>query len=83
MRQEPNDLFLLLSLLTTVVLVTFSAPLSLLSILGVLTTAFSLLVTAYTLTARRRQLLLAMLLGAAALLPFASFNLHPEALTSH
>jgi hypothetical protein len=80
MRKEPRYLSLLLSLLTSVVLVTSAAPRSLLGIVGVLTAALSLVVTAYTLINRRRPLLLAVLLGAAAFLPFAWFSLHPEAL---
>ncbi len=80
MRKEPKYLYLTISLLTAVVLMTSSSPLSLLSILGVITSALSVMVTAYTLTKRRRQLLLAALLAALALLPFAWFTLHPQAL---
>jgi len=56
-------LFLMLSLLTAIVLLTSAAPRSLFGIVGVLTAALSLVVTAYTLTDRRRPLLLAVLLG--------------------
>ena len=80
MRKEPNYLSLMLSLLTSVVLVTSAVPRSLLGIVGVLIAALSLMVTAYTLINRRRPLLLAVLLGAAAFLPFTWFSLHPEAL---
>ena len=72
---------LLAAVAASVVLVTSAAPRSLLGIVGVLTSALSLVVTAYALTNRRRPLLLAVLLGAAAFLPFAWFSLHPEALT--
>jgi hypothetical protein len=79
MRQEPNYLYLLISLLTAVVLVTSASPLSLLGIVGGLIVVLSLLVTAYTLAERRRQLLLVVLLGALAFLPAVWFSIHPEA----
>jgi len=80
MRREANYLYLLISLLTAVVLITSSAPVSLLGILGVFAAALSLMVTAYVLTERRRQLLLTALLGASALLPFAWFSIRPHTL---
>jgi hypothetical protein len=81
MRKEPNYLYLMISLLAAVVLITSSAPLSRLGTFGVFTAALSLIVTAYTLTERRSQLLLTTLLGASALLPFAWLSIHPDALT--
>jgi hypothetical protein len=80
MRQEPNYLYLMIGLLASVVLITSSSPQSPLGILGVFTGALSLLVTAYVLTDRRRQLLLAALLGASAFLPFAWFSIRPGGL---
>src|SRR5262249_58185853 len=82
MRQEPNYLYLLISLLTAIVLVTSAAPLSLLAIVGGLMLVLSLLVTAYTLTERRRQRLLVVLLGASALLPVTWLSMHPEVRTT-
>jgi hypothetical protein len=79
MRKEANYLYLVIGLLTAVVLVTSASPLSLLSILGVFTAALSLLVTAYVVTGRRRQLMLAVLFGASAFLPFAWLSVHQEA----
>jgi hypothetical protein len=79
-RKEPNYLSLMISLLIAVVLITSAPPLSLLGILGAFIGVLSLLVAAYILTERRRQLLRAALLGAAALLPFTWISMHPEAL---
>jgi len=73
-------LYLVVSLLTAVVLITSSAPLSLLGTFGVFTAALSLVVTAYTVTERRSQLLLTALLSASALLPFAWVSIDPDAL---
>ena len=61
MRKEPNYLYLMIALLTAVVLITSASPVSVPGILGVFTAALSLLGTAYILTDRRRQLLLAVL----------------------
>jgi hypothetical protein len=80
MRREPNYLYLMISLLTAVVLITSSAPLSLLGTIGVFTAALSLIVIACTLTERRSRLLLTAVLGASALLPFAWLSIHPDAL---
>ncbi len=60
MRKEPNYLYLMIALLTAVVLITSASPVSVPGILGVFTAALSLLGTAYILTDRRRQLLLAV-----------------------
>jgi len=80
MRKEPNYLYLVISLLIAVVLITSAPPLKPLGILGVFTGALSLMATAYIVTERRLHVLLAAVLGAAALLPFAWFSIHPGAL---
>ena len=77
MRKEPNYLYLVISLLIAVVLITSAPPLKPLGILGVFTGALSLMATAYIVTERRLHVLLAAVLGAAALLPFAWFSIHP------
>jgi ketosteroid isomerase-like protein len=79
-RKEPNYLYLMISLLIAVVLIISAPPLSLLGILGAFIGVLSLLVAAYILTERQRQLLLAALLGALALLPFTWISMYPEAL---
>jgi hypothetical protein len=76
MRKEPNYLYLMLGMLCGVVLITSASPFSRLSILVIFLAALSLLVTAYILTERKRELMLAGLLGASALLPFAWFSIH-------
>jgi hypothetical protein len=76
MRREPRYLYLTIILLAAIVCITSAPPVSLLSILGVFTSAVSLMVSAWILSARRRQLLLAVLLGALALLPLAAFSVH-------
>ncbi len=80
MRKEPNYLYMVISLLIAVVLITSAPPLKPLGILGVFTGALSLMATAYIVTERRLHVLLAAVLGAAALLPFAWFSIHPGAL---
>src|SRR5947207_13955337 len=67
MRKEPNYLYLVISLLIAVVLITSAPPLKPLGILGVFTGALSLMATAYIVTERRLHVLLAAVLGAAAL----------------
>ncbi len=79
MPKEPNYLYLTLSLLAAIVLMTAAPPLSLPTILGILTGGLTLLVTAYLLTGRKRELVLAILLAVSALLPFAWFNIYPQA----
>src|SRR5215470_24123 len=79
MPKEPKYLYLTLSLLAAIVLMTAAPPLSLPTVLGILTGGLTLLVTAYLLTGRRRELVLAVLLGVSALLPFAWFNIDPQA----
>jgi len=64
MRKQPNYLYLTISLITAVVVVTFAPPLSALSLAGVFTGAVSFLVTACILIERKHQLLLAVLLAA-------------------
>ncbi len=73
MRKEPNYLYLVISLLIAVVLITSAPPLKPLGILGVFTGALSLMATAYIVTERRLHVLLAAVLGAAALLPFGIY----------
>jgi hypothetical protein len=80
MPKEPNYLYLMLGLLAAVVLVTAAAPLSLLARVGGWIAVLSLLGTAYLVVERRGQLLLALLLGAAAFLPFVWLGTHPQAL---
>jgi ion channel len=58
-RKEPNDLYLTVLQLTAIVMVTASASLSPACIAGILAASCSLLVTAWLLTGRRRELLLA------------------------
>src|SRR5437762_14344557 len=65
MRKEPNYLYLVISLLIAVVLITSAPPLKPLGILGVFTGALSLMATAYIVTERRLHVLLAAVLGAA------------------
>jgi hypothetical protein len=76
MHKEPNFLYLMLGMLFGVVLITSTSPFSSLSFLVILFAALSLMVTAYILTERRRELLLAVVLGASALVPFAWFSIH-------
>ncbi|HWP57045.1 MAG TPA: ion channel [Candidatus Acidoferrales bacterium] len=78
MGKEPNYLCLMVGLLTGIVLVTSAAPLTLLASLGVFIGAVSLLLTAYMLVERRRQLLLPAMLGLSGFLPFAWLSTHPE-----
>ena len=79
-RRDPKYLFLVISLLGSTVLITSSAPLSLLGNMGIVGSALSLLVTAYLVAERRRHLLLVVVLGASALLPFAWFSVFRGAL---
>src|SRR5262245_17234310 len=83
MCHEPKYLYLLLSLLTSIVLVTSAPPRSLPCIVGVLIAALSLMVTAFLLTERRRFWLFALLLGASSLLPFVWVNFQLETLAPH
>ena len=81
MRKEPNYLYLMIGLLSAVVLGTAATPRSVLAISAGFIAAVSFLATAYILIGRKRQLLLAILLGAAAFLPFVRLSLHAEALS--
>jgi voltage-gated potassium channel len=74
MRREPNYLYLLLCLLTVIVCIITVAPQSLLRIVGILSL---MLVSVYLLTEHKGQRLLATLLCASVVLPFAWFSLHP------
>ena len=76
MRREPNYLYLLICLLTGVAFLITFAPQSLLHIGGVLSI---MMVSAYILAERKGQMLLATLLGTAAVLPFVWHSLHPQA----
>jgi len=73
--------YLVISQVTSLVLITSSSPLSLPGILGILTGGLSLLVTAYVVTERRRQLFVAAVLCAFALLPSTWFSTHPGSLS--
>lgn len=63
MRKESNYLYLMIGLLPAVVLVSGTSPLSLFARMGDCIAVLSLLMTAYLLSERRGQLLLALLLG--------------------
>jgi hypothetical protein len=81
MHKEPNYLYLMLSMLVTVVLITSARPQSAVAILGVFVGVFSLMmVSAYVMARRRAQMLVAVLLGSLAFLPFAWMNFNPELL---
>jgi hypothetical protein len=74
-RKEPNYLTLMILALAAVALITSASPLSAWSLLGVFVSAGVLMVTAYRVSARRRQTLVAALYGLLALLPLAAFVL--------
>ncbi len=80
MRREPNYLYLMIGLLSAVVLATAASPMSPLARLGGFLAVLSLLLTAYFLNPHRGQLLLALLLGAAAFIPFTWLSTHPDVL---
>jgi hypothetical protein len=83
MQRQPNYLYLTISLLASIVLITSASPQSVAAIVGVSGGVFVLMmVSAYLLIGRRRELLVAVALGAGAFLPFAWLNLHPDALSS-
>ncbi len=82
MRKEPNYLYLMISLLAAVVLITAASPQSMVGILGVSTAvSFPMMVSAYVLAEHKRQMLVAVLLGVAAFFPFVWINMHPQALS--
>ncbi len=82
MRKEPNYLYLMLSMLGAVVLITAATPQSLTGVLGVSTGVFSLMmVSSYILAEHKGQMLVAVVLGVLAFVPFVWINLHPEALS--
>jgi ion channel len=80
--REPNYLYLTISLLAAVVLITSTSPQSVVGILGVSSGVFALMMlSAYLLIGRKREMLVAVVLGASAFLPFAWINIHPDALS--
>jgi hypothetical protein len=82
MRREANYLYLMLGMALAVVLITASRPQSGFGVLGVSTGVFSLMtVSAFVLAARKRQMLIVVLLAASAYVPFVWMNIHPQALS--
>src|SRR5262245_58126327 len=82
MRREANYLYLMLGLALGVVLITAARPQSGLGVIGVSTGVFSLMIaSAFVLAARKRQILVVVLLAASAYVPFVWINVHPQALS--
>jgi hypothetical protein len=82
MRREANYLYLMLGLALGIVLITASRPQALAGVLGVSTGVFSLMiVSAFVLAARKRQILIVVLLAASAYVPFVWMNINPRALS--
>ena len=80
MQREPNYLYLTIVQVATIVMVTSSAPLSPACVAGIVIAACSLMVAAWLLTGRRRELLFVALLGALALVPLATFSVRRRAI---
>jgi hypothetical protein len=80
MQREPNYLYLTIVQVATIVMVTSSAPLSPACVAGIVIAACSLMVAAWLLTRRRRELLFVALLGAFALVPLATFSVRRRAI---
>lgn len=81
-HRQPDYRLLMLGLLGAIVLVTAAAPLDWLAIAGGFLAVVSLLATACCLIERRRQLLLAIVLGIVTFLPLTWLSFYPDTLGS-
>jgi len=80
MRKQPNYQYLVLGLSAAIAVIAATGPVNPLGIAGVAGSAVLLVVTAYLVAERKRQVIATVALGAFALLPLAWFGLYPATL---
>jgi hypothetical protein len=80
-RKRPNYLYLLLGLAVSISLITVAWSLNLIEVAGVGIGALALVATAYTVTERKRFLVVVCTIGAFAMLPFLWLRAHPGAVS--